>query len=58
MGSPDDVGAVHQVLDGAMLDLDVSADFLRGFAVASVIGDYEAAEGDLIVDPDVTLGGG
>jgi hypothetical protein len=29
MGSPAYVGAVHQVLDATMLDLDVSADFLR-----------------------------
>ena len=47
VGSPDDVGAVHQVLDGTMLDLDVSADFLRGMTVAGVIVDYEAAEGDM-----------
>ena len=47
VGSPDDVGAVHQVLDGTMLDLDVSADFLRGVTVAGAIVDY-----------DVTVGGG
>jgi hypothetical protein len=57
MGSPDYVGAVHQVLDGIMLDLDVSADFLRGMTVAGVIVDYEAAEGDMIVDYDVPVGG-
>jgi hypothetical protein len=49
MGSPDYVGAIHQMLDGIMLDLDVSADFLRGMTVAGLIVDYEAAEGDMIV---------
>jgi hypothetical protein len=57
MGSPDDVGAAHQVLDGTMLDLDVSADFLCGMTVAGVIVDHEAAEGDVTVDYDVPVGG-
>ena len=47
MGSPDYVGTAHQVLDGTMLDLDVSADFLRGVTMAGTIVDY-----------DVTVGGG
>jgi hypothetical protein len=41
MGSPDYVGAVHKMFDGTMLDLDVSADFLRGVTVAAVIMDHE-----------------
>jgi hypothetical protein len=49
VGSPDDVGAMHQALDGRMLDLNVAADFLCGMTVAGVIVDYEAAEGDMIV---------
>jgi hypothetical protein len=57
VGSPDDVGAVHQVLDGTMLDLDVSAAFLPGVTVAAVIMDHEAAEGDVTVDYDVPVGG-
>jgi hypothetical protein len=52
MGSPDDVGAVHQVLDGTMLDLDVSADFLRsGVTMAGVIVDYDVTvDGGYAVD--------
>jgi hypothetical protein len=43
MGSPDYVGTPHQVLDGTVLDLVVSADFLCG---------------GMIVDLDVTARGG
>jgi hypothetical protein len=64
MGSPDYIGAVHQVLDGTMLDLDVSASFLRdavavggGYAVGvtSVGGGY--AMGGVAVGFEVVEGG-
>jgi hypothetical protein len=57
VGSPDDVGAMHQALDGTMLDLDVSADFLRGVTVAGVIADYDVLVGGYTVC-DIMLCGG
>jgi hypothetical protein len=50
MGSHDYVGAVHQVLNGTMLDLGVSADFFRGdLTVAGVIVDYAFMVAGVIV---------